>query len=173
MNERQLQDAFEAWLRKMDIPFLRSRMDKATTIREGWPDFSVFWMSHCLFIECKVDKGKLSDVQERVIASIRRAGNKVLVARSLEDCIEGTKNILCIGHIAAAAKNGNVPPPKRPRKVAKEPAPPAVPSGTADSEKLFIAKVAGKDCVCRGSGQAGSEFEIVRKATPADIINIR
>lgn len=64
------------------------------------------------------------------------------------------------------------------------------PAGKVDSEKvepesrtsgvvappaqnLFIANIAGVDWVCKGSGQPGTEAERIRRATPADLINIR
>lgn len=48
-------------------------------------------------------------------------------------------------------------------------------SGTSapPAQNLFIANIAGVDWVCKGSGRPGTEAERIRRATPADLINIR
>lgn len=252
MNEiRDIHEPFIAWLRKLEIPYHRNRPDKRTTAVEGDPDFLVSWMQHCLYIECKVPGKKLSPKQEERIAYVRRAGNKVVIAYSLEECIEATKNVLCVGKTdlsggvepkqgeqfrnppeavrkenrpsssAAPLSQNNLasslsemqkadrlrrktrmtlrlPEPSREQKnlsggvesrhaaggkiepshvsqdVAGE-SPARMDSGSCapPAQNLFIANIAGVDWVCKGSGQPGSEAERIRRATPADIINIR
>lgn len=191
MNEiRDIHEPFVAWLRKLGIPYHRNRPDKRTTAIEGDPDFLVTWMQHCLYIECKVPGKKLSKKQEERIAYIRRAGNKVVIAYSLEECIDACKNILCVGKEIANTESlrsdtarsevEGVAAPKGLGRAANEPLMQmpsdqgrSTPIGHTDRATLFIANVAGTDCVCRGSGQPGSEFEIVRRASPADLINLR
>jgi hypothetical protein len=162
-------------------------MDKAATIRVGWPDFSIFWMSHCLFIEMKVGKGKPSKVQEKVIAEIRRSGNRVVVAYSLEECIKACQNILCVGkEIATAeplhsgtalseAKNATAA-----KGLARDRNKPLMGNGSerprpthTDSATLFIGSINGTQYVFRGDSTPGGECEKLRRATPADVINIR
>ncbi len=191
MKEKQLQDAFAAWLRKIGIPFLRSRMDKATTIRVGWPDFSIFWCGHCLFVETKTAKGRLSDHQNQVITELRRAGNKVVVAYSIEDCVEACKTILCVGkEIAniepshngqsrAVVQSGGAPegpgrdgnkPLMRNQKADVNP---ATPKGTTARDTFFIGGLGGVDYVFHGDGRPGGKCEIVRLASNSDCISIK
>lgn len=101
MSERQIHDAFIAWLKKREIPFITHRMDRKSGIATGWPDFTVLWMSRVMCIEIKTAKGRLSNDQERVIAFIRRSGNRVEVCRSCEECIEAVTDILCEGKLGA------------------------------------------------------------------------
>lgn len=95
MTERGIHEAFIAWLRKLEIPYVYHRADKKSGIQSGWPDFTVLWCSHCVCIEVKTEKGRLSKDQKRVIAFIRKSGNRVEVCRSCEQCVEAVKNILC------------------------------------------------------------------------------
>lgn len=95
MTERGIHEAFIAWLRKLEIPYVYHRADKKSGIQSGWPDFTVLWCSHCVCIEVKTEKGRLSKDQKRVIAFIRKSGNRVEICRSCEQCVEAVKNILC------------------------------------------------------------------------------
>lgn len=191
MKERQLQDAFEAWLRKLDIPFIRSRMDKATTIRKGWPDFSIFWMGHCLFIETKIGKGKPSKDQVKVIAEIRRSGNRAVIAYSIEECIEAAKTILCVGKDLSDVRGLQATLPSAgdlecklssassersgagvgatdstSRSLPKNKAETAPPA-----QNLFIGRLHGTEYVFKGDGKPGGECEMVRRATSSDLLD--
>jgi hypothetical protein len=95
MTERQIHDQFIAWLRKNEVPYSHHRMDSKSGIQKGWPDFTVLWMSRVVCIEVKTSKGRVSKDQERVIAFIRKSGNRVEICRSCEECVEAVKNILC------------------------------------------------------------------------------
>ncbi len=95
MTENEVHQKFSAWLNARWIPFIHSRTDRRTSTQRGDPDFLIAWMGHCLFIEVKVDKNKLSPIQESRIAYIRKSGNRVEVCHSVEECIEATKTILC------------------------------------------------------------------------------
>lgn len=99
MRESQIHDQFVAWLRKLEIPYIRHRMDRKSGIQSGWPDFTVLWMSRAMCIEIKTAKGRVTIAQQRVIDFIRRSGNRVEICRSCEECIEAVKNILCEGKL--------------------------------------------------------------------------
>lgn len=86
---------FLAWLNELKIPRVYHRPDRKSGIQTGWPDFTVAWMGRVVFIEAKTPDGRLSKVQENVHAFIRASGNRVEVCRSLEECKEAVKNILC------------------------------------------------------------------------------
>src|SRR5438132_793422 len=87
MKESDLHKEFIAWLNARRIPFLHSRTDRRTTTALGDPDFFVLWEGRVLGIECKIDKNKLSDAQEKRIAYLKQAGVRVEVARTLQECI--------------------------------------------------------------------------------------
>ena len=87
LRESDLHKEFIAWLNARRIPFLHSRTDRRTTTALGDPDFFVLWEGRVLGIECKIDKNKLSDAQEKRIAYLKQAGVRVEVARTLQECI--------------------------------------------------------------------------------------
>jgi hypothetical protein len=95
---REIEDIhipFLAWLNELQIPRVYHRPDQRSGIQRGWPDFTVAWMGHVVFIEAKTPEGRLSKVQENVHAFIRASGNRVEVCRSVEECKEAVRNILC------------------------------------------------------------------------------
>jgi hypothetical protein len=94
---REIQDIhepFAAWLKKAFIPFHRNRTDKKTTATLGDPDFLLTYMNRCLYIECKVPGNVLSDEQASRIMYLRAAGNNVVIAHSLDECIDACKKYL-------------------------------------------------------------------------------
>jgi hypothetical protein len=40
-QEREMHNLFANWLRLNGVPFIHARMDKKSTIRKGWPDFTL------------------------------------------------------------------------------------------------------------------------------------
>lgn len=90
-----IQIPFARWCDVRGIPFHRNRPDKRTTAIKGDPDFLLTWCSYCVYIECKVPGRKLSKDQEKRIAYLRKAGNKVAICYSLQECVEAAKGILC------------------------------------------------------------------------------
>jgi hypothetical protein len=66
-SEKQLQDHMANLLNQRTLFYLRSRMDKKTTLPCGMPDFFIFLPNgRFLAVEAKVEGGKLSDDQKRV-----------------------------------------------------------------------------------------------------------
>jgi len=51
----------------------------------GVPDIYAFWPGGSCWMECKADKGKLSDAQEAMLSMLRDAGQHVGVVRGVED----------------------------------------------------------------------------------------
>jgi hypothetical protein len=171
---------FIAWLKKMGIPYHRQHDGKRSTGQKGDPDFLVTWCSHCVYIECKVPGNALSPDQEERRKFLQRAGNKVVVAYSLDDCIEACKNILCVGE-------ANLPVPQASNSIgdglsgraALEAATPTrggqTPqrdSSAGDTAGLYLANIGGQEWVLRQDPQTGV-CSRVRLANPADVINIR
>ena len=85
--ERKMHEQFEQWLRLNEILYVHSRMDRKSTIREGWPDFSVFRNAVSCFIEFKVP-GKVPEPEQReCINELSNNGFPVIVAYSVADAI--------------------------------------------------------------------------------------
>lgn len=53
----------------------------------GTPDMIFLKKDEVLFVELKNDRGRLSDIQKEVIATLTNMGFNVQVWRSLEDCL--------------------------------------------------------------------------------------
>lgn len=87
MREAAIQDAFCAYLRKRDVPFVQARRDKKSTIQVGWPDFTVFLPSHVLLIEMKTDKGVVSPEQKQCHEHLARNGYRVWLCTSVDQCV--------------------------------------------------------------------------------------
>lgn len=203
MNEiRDIHQPFCRWLTERGIPFHRNRPDKKTTAIKGDPDFLLTWCSYCVYIECKVPGGKLSKDQEKRIAYLRKAGNPVKIAYSLQDCIEAAQGILCHGEqknavagrpersecpldneraaeLIAAATNKR---PKSKKEVAaffKEVAT-RTPQGTAyeipvvrkPDQNLWIASMGGVEFVFSGDSLPGGLATKLRRAKPEDFLSI-
>ena len=82
-QEAELHDQVEAFLRRNDIPYVHSRMDKPSTIRKGWPDFTAMRKGRVACVELKGPHGKLSDDQKEVIIELQGAGVPVEVCDNL------------------------------------------------------------------------------------------
>ena len=84
-SERELQDAIANLLTLRGITFLRFRMDKATTARRGWPDFTLALNGRAVALEAKRGSNDLDPEQVRCIAGMRKDGWDVRVVRSLDE----------------------------------------------------------------------------------------
>lgn len=77
--ERGVQDEIDLFLRYKEIVFIRPRMDKKTTIKKGWPDFTFALRGRAVAIEVKVPGEKPTPEQERIHAQMRAEPNCWLV----------------------------------------------------------------------------------------------
>lgn len=84
---KELHQPFIQWLRLNEVPFLYSNPRKKTTIRVGWPDFSVFKNGRTAFVEFKRPGGVISTDQEKVISELSDGGFPVIVSTSLGEAI--------------------------------------------------------------------------------------
>lgn len=89
--ERKMHEQFEQWLRLHEIPFVHSRMDRKSTIREGWPDFSCFKNGATVFIEFKVEGKKPTPEQAECIWRLQSEGFPAAVATSVGAAIAFAK----------------------------------------------------------------------------------
>ena len=87
-DEKKEHKRFISWLRRRDLDFTHSRMDKRSTIAVGTPDFHV-WRGekHC-FVEFKSEFGKLSQAQKDFIARQCERGTPVLVTQSYREAAD-------------------------------------------------------------------------------------
>lgn len=90
-NERALHDTFEGWCRVTGHSYIHSRMDKRSTIRSGWPDYTIFCGGRAVCVEFKFGDGKLRPEQEEVIAELLAGGTPVLVTNDCGAAILWTK----------------------------------------------------------------------------------
>ena len=95
-SEKLIHHTFEAWLKLNQIPYLHSRMDKKSTIRVGWPDFSIFYEGKTAFVEFKQAGKQLSHEQITVAAELISEGFEVSVQTKPGQAILWTKSALGI-----------------------------------------------------------------------------
>jgi hypothetical protein len=92
-TERGEHNIFLSWLMLKGVPRIHSRMDKRPTIEEGWPDFTVFYEGITLFFEFKVNKRKLTQKQEQMIALLREVGFEVFLIDTAREAIGICKEV--------------------------------------------------------------------------------
>jgi hypothetical protein len=85
--EKHMHIQFEQWLRLNEIPFVHSRMDRKSTIREGWPDFSLFKNGATCFVEFKVPGKEPTEKQLECLNQLNDNGFPILVATDVGDAI--------------------------------------------------------------------------------------
>lgn len=177
---------FIAWLTERQIPYIYHRGDRKSGIHSGHPDFTILWMRRQIMIECKTASGKLSDLQVKRIDFLRRNGNVVEIARTLSECVEAVKSILCEGKKASdpgGACNWPLEGCFRELKaaVSKVGETELVPfdgKPYADMKhefaggQLFVGRIGEHAYVFEGSGISGTSARLVRTATQADLINL-
>jgi len=90
-SERGEQRLFAAWLSSRGLPYVQPRPDRKSGIKPGWPDFSVHVGNRSIFIEMKVQGGKLSPEQVECIEALRREGFRCEVVYSAAEAITLTR----------------------------------------------------------------------------------
>lgn len=91
--EYELQSDIETECRRRGwIPF-RSRMDRATTMPIGFPDFVIMAdAGRVIWVEAKTKSGKVKPEQAALHAAARQLGHEVLIVRSISDFIYAINN---------------------------------------------------------------------------------
>jgi hypothetical protein len=95
-SEKLIHHTFEAWLMLNEIPYVHSRMDKKSTIRVGWPDFSIFYARQTVFVEFKQAGKQLSPEQHAVRNELIAKGFEVSIHTDPGEAIIWTKAALGI-----------------------------------------------------------------------------
>lgn len=172
---------FRAYLDKESIPYHYNRPDKHSTAHKGDPDFLLTHCNRCLYLEAKTPVGKLSLDQEKRIAYLRAAGNKVLVVRSLEEAVEAV--IVWLGVVNSNSETPITQDDNTPRgqakfdvfatKVILDGIGSEVPTGQAPVDEHYrIAIWHNADYVF--DIEDGSEYsKLVRRATPDDLVRYK
>lgn len=83
-SEKELQELCANYLRQLDIPFNRNRMDRKSSGTVGWPDFSFPFRGKFFAVEFKVGSNHTSPEQARCLAAIERNGGIAVVIRDFE-----------------------------------------------------------------------------------------
>ena len=99
--EKELHDWLEAEMHRLGVSYIHGRMDVKSTIRNGWPDFSLFrcgpdGIARVCFVELKNQSGKLSKTQKEVIEEMECRGLPVLVTGDFRAAVEFIKTHLVI-----------------------------------------------------------------------------
>jgi hypothetical protein len=165
VKESQLHQAFSHWLDSRGVPYVHSRTDRRTTTAKGDPDYYIFWCSKVLGIEIKVGRNKLSGEQEKRIAYLRRSGNKVVVAYSLEECIDACHNILCIKDCPRGFDADYTEEFAKMKE--------AVAAVPLNRTPRFIGNIGPTPYVFEGSGTPGSEAKMLRAASAEDLRELK
>ena len=98
-REREEQKIFNTWLNvkstERKLYSINPRSDKASTIRVGHPDYSIFLPNaRVLFMEMKVDGGELSKDQVQCIELLSELGYRVEIPWSAARAISLVKEFL-------------------------------------------------------------------------------
>jgi len=90
--EKELHDWLETELIRLGISYIHGRMDKESTIRKGWPDFSCFFTApdgipRACFVELKNRAGRTSLDQIECIDELRERNIPVLVTGDFREAV--------------------------------------------------------------------------------------
>ncbi len=93
-QEREMHNLFASWLRLNQVPFIHARMDKKSTIRKGWPDFTLVWHGHAFCLEFKLPGQPLEPEQLEVHRELRLTGTPVQTAYSVAEAIDAARRLI-------------------------------------------------------------------------------
>lgn len=105
VSEKEIHRQIDQWLRSKDIVFQHERMDGKTRGTVGWPDFTFVWKIEVLPgpngilgiypIGCEVKRPGEVPTPEQLDCHdrMRKNGWTILVVHSLQELIEGLKNL--------------------------------------------------------------------------------
>lgn len=90
--EKELHEWLETELIRLGISYVHARMDKESTIRKGWPDFSLFYagadgVCRSCFVELKSKTTPVLKDQVEVIAELRALNIPVLVTGNFIEAV--------------------------------------------------------------------------------------
>ena len=94
--EKELHEWLEIELIRLGISYVHARMDKESTIRKGWPDFSLFYTApdgvcRSCFVELKSKTTPILKDQVEVIAELKSLNIPVLVTGNFTEAVQFIK----------------------------------------------------------------------------------
>lgn len=92
-QERELHNLFANWLRLNGVPFIHARMDKKSTIRKGWPDFTLLWQGRAVCFEFKLPGQPLDADQIEVRRELTLNGTPVQTVHSVAEAIRAAREL--------------------------------------------------------------------------------
>lgn len=97
--EKEIHEWLETELIRLGINYIHGRMDKESTIRKGWPDFSAIYtapdgITRACFVELKSKNTAIHKDQVEVIAELRERKIPVLVTGDFAEAVAFIKNHL-------------------------------------------------------------------------------
>jgi hypothetical protein len=98
--ERNLHNKFINFLNRHSLGYYHADMSRKSTIASGLPDFGVFRGSRIIFIEFKIGKNVLSEVQKNRIGIMLLDNNRVGVCYSYAEAIRLVKEFFGITELA-------------------------------------------------------------------------
>jgi hypothetical protein len=95
--ERDLHSEFSGFLARNGFKLvIHADPTKPSRIKPGWPDYSIIRSNRILFIEFKIGRNTLSQVQETVINELLAEGCTVHVLYSYEAATRATKEYFAL-----------------------------------------------------------------------------
>ena len=95
--ERELHSEFSGFLARNGFKLvIHADPSKPSRIKPGWPDYSIIRSNRVLFIEFKVGRNTLSQVQETVVNELLAEGCTVRVLYSYEAATRATKEYFAL-----------------------------------------------------------------------------
>ena len=95
--ERDMHSEFSGFLARNGFKLvIHADPTKPSRIKPGWPDYSIIRSNRILFIEFKVGRNTLSQVQERVVNELLAEGCTVCVLYSYEAATRATKEYFAL-----------------------------------------------------------------------------
>lgn len=89
--ERDMHDQFSAWCKLNGILVVHARTDRKSTIRKGWPDFTLLYQGSVICIEFKLPGEKLTEEQVECAKEIAANETWVEVCYSFEEAVWTTR----------------------------------------------------------------------------------
>jgi hypothetical protein len=95
-TERAEAKLFAQWLTGRELLFIQARADRKSTIRVGWPDFTILGDGRTLLLEMKCPHVQPTKEQIRCVNALRSAGFCCEICRSAASAIETTKRFFSL-----------------------------------------------------------------------------
>lgn len=86
--EKEDHKIFSQWLDMKGIPYIHAQNHKKSTIKIGWPDYTILYQGRAICIEMKAKGGKCSEEQLKTLGNLDATGTLCRVCYSATEAIE-------------------------------------------------------------------------------------